>query len=442
MDLQSIIKVNIDFFNKNHVIINAKQYDKQSRYVLFSCYNKNEFVRIDKAAYTAFVRYKKADDYGVFNLCTITDDGCILVELTEQMLAADGLCCADLIIAKGRSLTFDPNTGSIIGSATIPNILSTMTFYIDVSETPIENSEIESSYDYSGFNKALEAIKDDISDVITIAKSYAVGDAGGRRPNEDTDNAKYYYKQCFDLAEEVSDNTNSASDSETNAKAYMDSAKISEANAKAYRDNAYTYMENSENYMNSSRDYSVVSQRYAVGGTGIAENENVDNAKYYYEQCNNTAEIVNLSKENAYNNAVAAADSATDAHNYYLQTEAIVNGLNGAFLPMGTVTYEELATLKESETVGVGYLYNISNNFITDDTFKMGAGIEYDAGANVYYTADGYWDCLAGATVTGVKGVSETVYRKGNVELTAENVGAISSADIATVDEIKTFLDI
>ena len=364
MDLQSIIKVNIDFYNKNHVIINAKQYDKQSRYILFYCYNKNEFVRIDKSAYTAFVRYKKADGYGVFNVCTITDDGCVLVELTEQMLAADGLCCADLIIAKGRSLTFDPNNGSIIGG-TNPNILSTMTFYVDVSETPIENSEIESSYDYSGFNKALEAVKDDISDVITIAKSYAVGDAGGRRPNENVDNAKYYYEQCRDKETAVSENASNAAKSETNAKAYMDAAKISEANAKAYRDNAYTYMDSAEGYMDEAKDsrnnasisesnakaymenaqtykdsaydYSVLAQRYAVGGTGTEEDEDIDNAKYYYEQCR---------------------------------------------------------------------------------------------------------DAIIGNAVIGIKGDNENDYRKGNVNITADNIGAIPSADIATVDEIKTYLGI
>ena len=109
---------------------------------------------------------------------------------------------------------------------------------------------------------------------------------------------------------------------------------------------------------------------------------------------------------------------------------------------MGTITYSELAALKESSSVGTGYLYNISDNFITDDTFKVGAGKEYDAGTNVYYTADGYWDCLAGATVTGVKGGAETVYRKGNVNITVENIGAIPTTDIATVDEIKNYLGI
>ena len=364
MDLQSIIKVNIDFYNKNHVIINAKQYDKQSRYILFSCYNKNEFIHIDKAACTAFVRYKKADDYGVFNKCTITDDGCVLAELTEQMLVAGGLCCADLIIAKGRSIVIDPDTFNITG-ATDPSILSTMTFYVDVSETPIENSEIESTYDYNGFNQALEEIKADYSDVIRLAKSYAVGDAGGRRLNEDVDNAKYYYEQCHNKENNVSENATNAAKSETNAKTYMDTAKISEANAKAYRDNAYTYMNNTEGYMNEAKDsknsasssesnakaymdnaqtykddaydYSILAQRYAVGGTDTVENEDVDNAKYYYEQCR---------------------------------------------------------------------------------------------------------DAVIGNAVIGIKGDNETDYRKGNVNITANNIGAIPTTDIATVDEIKTYLGI
>ena len=143
----------------------------------------------------------------------------------------------------------------------------------------------------------------------------------------------------------------------------------------------------------------------------------------------------------ASSSATSASQSATGAQNYYLQTEAIVNGLNGAFLPKGTITFAELMAL-ESGTVAAGYLYNISDNFVTNDSFRMGAGVEYEAGTNVYFTADGYWDCLAGATVTGVKGGAETVYRKGNVDITPENVGAIPSADIATVDEMKNYLGI
>ena len=199
-DVQSVIPKDIDFNNRRHVLVNAKQYDKHSRYILFSCYNDNNFVYIDRTANTAFVRYKKADGYGVLSFCTITDEGRVLVELTEQMLAASGLCSADLVIVKGRSVQFDAN-GNIVDTSA-PNILSTMTFYVDVAETPIDTSTIESDYDYSGFNEALESIKVDYSDAIKWAKSYAMGDTN-IRPNEAKDNAKYYYEQCLDLYNKI-----------------------------------------------------------------------------------------------------------------------------------------------------------------------------------------------------------------------------------------------
>ena len=49
---------------------------------------------------------------------------------------------------------------------------------------------------------------------------------------------------------------------------------------------------------------------------------------------------------------------------------------------------------------------------------------------------------LADSIVIGVKGENESDYRVGKVNLTAENIGAISSTDIATVDEIKNYLGI
>ena len=37
------------------------------------------------------------------------------------------------------------------------------------------------------------------------------------------------------------------------------------------------------------------------------------------------------------------------------------------------------------------------------------------------------WDCLAGSPVTGVKGANETSFRRGNVNITPENIGALAS---------------
>lgn len=545
MNVQAIANINVDFYDTKYISINAKQLDKKTRFLSVTCYSHGELCPLNSGEHSAYIRYKKADGYSVFNFCDINPKGKILVELTEQMLAIVGIGYADLVVVNKGSAVVDENTGEIV---VVDNsgILSTMPFHVDVIETAFENSVVESSYEYDGLNDLLERAEADYSQVIRLSKSYAIGGTG-ERANENTDNAKYYSEQSKKSATNSETYMNAASNSASasqqsainantsaqnsqtymgQSKTYMENAKTSESNAKTSENNAKAsennalnsekkaqeHMEDALEYKNTAYDYSIVAQRYAVGGTNTVSGEDTDNSKYYYElslesannagesEANalNSANAASDSESNAFNSANAASnsetnalmsatnasDSATSAHNsavaaeeyanitqnnmnsainsassasasatsalesetgaqnYYLQTEAIVNGLNGAFLPKGTIAYAELAVLKENDVVAAGYLYNISDNFVTDDTFRMGAGIEYEAGTNVYYTADGQWDCLAGTTVTGVKGVNETIYRKGNVELTAENVGAVSVANIATVDEIKSYLGI
>lgn len=422
--LRTTIDINVDFYDKKYILINAKQNDKNSRFLSVTCYNHGVLYPINSGEHSAYIRYKKADEHSVFNFCEINNKGKIIVELTAQMLAVDGIGYADLVIVNKGDAKVNSDTGEITviedGS-----VLSTMTFCIDVSETAVVNSEIESSDEYHGLSELLIKAEADYENVILSAKSWAVGgtDIEGRKDIEDTDNAKYYAQQSSNSANSSALSAASASTSASKAREYEAGALESKQNAQTYMNHTKTYMENA----NTSAMGAAASATGAEASESAAEGYSID---------------AQQSMNSAAGSATSASASATEAYNYYRQAEAITNSLNGAFLPMGTITYSELASLKESGTVGTGYLYNISDNFVTDDTFKMGAGKEYDAGANVYYTADGYWDCLAGATVTGVKGGAETVYRKGNVDITVENIGAISVADMATVDEMKNYLGI
>ena len=126
-----------------------------------------------------------------------------------------------------------------------------------------------------------------------------------------------------------------------------------------------------------------------MGGTGSREGEDSDNAKYYYEQSKDVSE-----------------------------------GLKGGLQPHGTVAFADLPALSD---VNSGWMYNISDEFTTTDEFKEGAGNVIPTGANIYKTSDDKWDVLAGTPVTGIKGVNEDSFRRGNVELTAENVGAVAT---------------
>lgn len=190
MALQAIINVNIDFYDKKHILINAKQYDNSSRFLSVTCYSHGELYPINSGEHSAYIRYRKSDGYSVFNFCEINRYGKILFELTEQMLAVGGICYVDLVIVNKGNANVNASTGEITAIDNA-SILSTMTFYIDVNETSVDNSEIESSYEINVLNETLSKYEANYSDVVKSAKSWAVGGTGSRN-NEDTDNAKYY----------------------------------------------------------------------------------------------------------------------------------------------------------------------------------------------------------------------------------------------------------
>lgn len=108
------------------------------------------------------------------------------------------------------------------------------------------------------------------------------------------------------------------------------------------------------------------------------------------------------------------------ANYWYQQAQAIAESFSGALRPMGTVTFENLPPLAQVDS---GDMYNISNQFTTTSDFVEGAGIVIPLGSNVYKTTGGKWDVLAGSPVTGVKGNSESSYRRGNVNITKGNIG-------------------
>lgn len=148
----------------------------------------------------------------------------------------------------------------------------------------------------------------------------------------------------------------------------------------------------------SAADSATKAQSYAVGGTGSREGEDSDNAKYYYQQAKDVSE-----------------------------------GLKGGLQPHGTCAFADLPALPD---VNAGWMFNISDEFTTTDDFKEGSGNVIPAGANIYKTSDGKWDVLAGTPVTGVKGAKEAAYRRGNVSLSAADVGAVAGEGDASATTV------
>ena len=407
MDLQTTKQINIDVSKHKYISLNAKQYDRNLRYILITCYHNDEFLPINKNTCFASVRYRKPDNYGVFNTCQITEDGKIIVELTEQMLAVAGLCYADVVVHENMSLSVNivenaDGTVEIIDTGN-SGIISTMTFVVNVYEAAFDNEEVESSYEYNALNDLLTEARRNYDAVMescnaseaaakkseTNAKTSetkAKASETNAKTSEDNaklsetaakvseDNAKTSETNAAVSEANAKISENNAKTSETNAAISEDNAKLSETNAKTSETNAATSETNAKLSEANALNDANRAQSYAVGGTGTRAGEDNDNAKYYYER-----------------------------------VATVAGNIEGGFIPMGTVTFDELA-LAEKVT---GYVYNISDDFVTTSNFAEGEGKNYTAGTNVYCRSDGLWDCLGGAVFS-----------------------------IATVDEVKEFLSI
>ena len=143
------------------------------------------------------------------------------------------------------------------------------------------------------------------------------------------------------------------------------------------------------------------------------------------------------SETNAKTSETNSAKSESEAQKYAEQAKEISESLSGALRPLGTINFADLPSTADANS---GDMYNITGQFTTTTDFKEGAGNIIPAGSNVYLTIDRYWDVLAGTPVTGVKGAKEAYYRRGNVNITPTNIGAVAE-DGNISDTTVTFAD-
>lgn len=248
-----------------------------------------------------------------------------------------------------------------------------------------------------------------------LSQSYAIG-GSGVRDGEDTDNSKYYSEQA---SKSASASANSASTASTKASEAASSASSASASA--------TKSATSESNASKSASSAATSMSTA--------NSKANEAASSATLAGNSASTATSKAAAASTSASNAATSEANAKKYYEQAKAISESFSGALRPMGTVTF---ANLPSVGSASAGDMYNISDEFVTTSDFVEGAGITEPAGSNVYKTVAGKWDVLAGSPVTGVKGANETNFRRGNVNITCENIGALAT-DGDSQDNTVTF---
>ena len=229
---------------------------------------------------------------------------------------------------------------------------------------------------------------------------------------------------------------NNAGISEAAAKESEEAAKESETAAALSEDNAKQYMEDANLAAVDANGYKEDAMASATSAKNSADSAEVS-AQNALASKNEAAESEAKAQISAENALQYATGSTNSSKYYYEQVKGISEGISGAIQPHGTLKFTELPLL---EDVGVGWMYNISDEFVTTSDFTEGAGVTEPAGSNVYKTADGKWDILAGTPVTGVKGANETTFRRGNVNITKDNVGLGNVPDVTTNNQTPTYI--
>ena len=175
-ELKTIEPISLDFYNNNIKTINAKQLDTNSRYVKISCTEHGKRVVLNPQTMNAYLTSKKPDGFYVIHKCEILDDGTLLVDFLQQMLAVAGKSKVDILIVSGAisddvlvdgMIITDDGKGNVTTNFNLDDfvqsiynsgatVLSTMSFYLNVLPSNIKEANIESSYEFSALVNGLE----------------------------------------------------------------------------------------------------------------------------------------------------------------------------------------------------------------------------------------------------------------------------------------------
>ncbi len=377
MNFKTIQNLSIDFNQKGYKTINAKQYDKETRYVVVHCTDNGTFVPLDDTVY-ANARTMTADGRALLAPVTVQDDGTILLELDDTLLAAPGRAATQIDIYQSGT----------------EKRLATMSFFINVEPSVYGDDAIIASDEFNALTELIKKVTKDYEYVIEESKKHA-------------DNAKASEDNAAGSATDAANSATEAAEQAANAQDFA-TAAAREATASA----------NSANAAKISESKAKASETDAANSANDATNS-ADAAANKASEASGHADM-SRSYAIGTNNEVREGDATDNAKKYYEQAKSIAESFAGTLRPKGTITFANLPSVTNAKE---GDMYNISNQFTTTASFKEGTGNVIPAGSNVYRTADGFWDVLAGSPVTGVKGASETSYRRGNVSISAANIG-------------------
>lgn len=302
-----------------------------------------------------------------------------------------------------------------------------------------------------GIVKRMGTVEDFDIEIQRLIQSYLNGMA------ESVEKAQESAKLATSKAQESSTSASNAKASETKAKEYKESAHSTittineaaeatrlnkeaaaqaEANAKASENQALSYKNSASASEQASKVSETNAKTYADNASASASSASTSasEASKSKTSASASANQAKTSETKAKTSETNSAKSESEAKKYADQVKEISESFSGALRPRGTINFADLPSTADASS---GDMYNIADLFITTADFKEGSGNIIPTGSNVYLTIDRYWDVLAGTPVTGVKGDAESSYRRGNVNITPANIGALSTTGEASNTTVK-----
>lgn len=290
----------IDFYSQGYEVFNAEQLDNGTRSITLTPTNGSEVLVFEPSKWSASIIYTKADGHVCFNGVIINDDHSLTIELTEQMLAVEGKCVAQLYMAN----LID---GSIIKSTT---------FVVNVNKA-LAMDDIESSDEMNALNALFNQISKEyekISDILLKGDEINALYNRSVEINEQT-------LSTLDTANQTLETTNQALESANQA---IQTANSINSTAEASADDA--------------KDSATLSESYAIGGTNTRDGENTDNSKYYSQQAQ-------ASKDQAQNMLTETQQILEEVNKKLVYTEFTIN------FETGQLEYNDLSAHNYEFTV-------------------------------------------------------------------------------------------
>ena len=433
-ELKEITEITLKLRDEEiNYLVSAKQGDRATRYVYAKIQSDDgtEYTIPDNCI--AIVNIKKPDKHFCYNECKIENNR-VIIKLTNQALAAAGTAHADIELRNEQNAL----------------ILSTQSFGIEIEQSMRNENAILSSNELTALESKVQKYIDDLiktkEEVLKVEEAVKIAEEARKQAETDRVNAESN-RRANEAARQQSESDRQANEAARqqaeDGRQANEAARQQAEDDRQAKEAARQQAEDDRKAKEATRQQAEDDRQTKEATRQQAEDnrqeketqrQQSENDRQEKETARKTAEtqreqlfeeyktVMNDNTDVAKNSASSAKTSADSAKKYYEQAKGISETLSGALRPMGTVAFANLPALSLAAS---GNMYNISDQFITTDDFKEGAGNTVPAGANVYKTEDGKWDVLAGTPVTGVKGSAESAYRQGNVNITAENVGAV-----------------